>query len=85
MTDKPSREDVRKLAKECGFAGAGTNVFGITDKLECFAAAMYAAGAEAMRERAAGICHRFGDREMHPHECEGAIRATHTSGEQTDA
>lgn len=44
---KPSKADVLKVARECGFAGAGTNVFGITDKLERFAAAMYAAGIEA--------------------------------------
>ena len=92
MTDKPSREDVLRIAKECGIIYYLTpentrEMHGADDSIERFAATMYAAGAEDMRKRAAGICHRFGDRRMHPYECEGAIRAlpittTNTEGEQ---
>lgn len=59
ITDKPSRDDVLKVAGECGF---WINKYGCISTSEdgelCreeiyrFAAAMYAAGAEAMRERA---------------------------------
>ena len=53
---KPSRDDVRRLAEECGIiyylTPENTREMHCTDTdLERFAAAMYAAGAEAMRER----------------------------------
>lgn len=58
MTDKPSREDVLRVAGECGIAyyltPANTREMRCMDSdIERFAAAMYAAGAEDRRERAA--------------------------------
>lgn len=37
--------------------------------------AMIAKAGEVMREQCAALCDRFADREMHPAECAGAIRA----------
>ena len=51
MTDKPSREDILRIATECGFYPEVDTDLTIAE-LERFAAAMYAAGAEAMLERA---------------------------------
>lgn len=69
---------------------------GVVEELEAFAAAMYAKGAEDMRERAATVCSLLG-RNNHPDacitaadmasDCSDAIRAllithTNTEGEQ---
>lgn len=53
---KPNKADVLKVAKDCGIAyyltPSNTKEMHCTDSdLERFAAAMYAAGAEDMRER----------------------------------
>jgi hypothetical protein len=63
---KPSRDDVLRVAGECGLRVAetpvhssstiGTYLWGEPADIERFAAAMYAAGAEDMRERAANEC-----------------------------
>lgn len=55
---KPSRDDVLRVAGECGitFESGRDYEIAFDIEIEQFAAAMYAAGAEGMRERAIKVC-----------------------------
>lgn len=62
--NKPSRDVVLNVAGECGIPPMEITsntpvVYPTIEGLERFAAAMYAAGAADMKERAAGVCHQL--------------------------
>lgn len=76
MTD---RNEIIRMAREAGclfplrsgFGDCRVPQFFTLEDLELFAALV----AAHEREECAGICDRFGEREMHPYECAAAIRA----------
>jgi hypothetical protein len=86
MSDIP-REEVARLIRESGMSfHLGMPHESVIEQLTRFSsmlrdeileAAEHAiqCAMEFEREECAGICDRFGDREMNPHECAAAIRA----------